>query len=514
MPHREMPPGMLSLTKIVATLGPACDDDETLKRMALHGASVFRLNFSHGSLEEHDQRLRRVRRLSEQLGRPLSVLGDLQGPKIRIGQLPPQGVELHAGQDVVLSPDIEQAQLGQTPALPCSYEPLVDEVFPGQRVLIDDGAIRALAVEAVRGAAGRRELRLRITNGGLVRTGKGVNLPDSALSAPALTEQDWRCVEWAVERNVDYLALSFVRSAEDVRLLTDRLRQLCADDSCGRPLAGDVRSSRIPVIAKIEKPQAVERIEEILTEADGIMVARGDLGVEMDLAQAPLVQKRLIRAARNRGKPCIVATQMLESMIERSSPTRAEVSDVANAIFDGASATMLSGETAVGRHPALAVAMMRRIAIATERELRESPQHEQPPSSLLASHHRTAALAHGAWHMAQDVGASLVAVWSQSGGSARHLSLNNFRIPILAFSSDEQAVRRMTLLYAVTPLHCPQPPEHRSDFARLVDQVVRERELARPGERMVLLAGKPLGAPGVVNTVSIRTVGEWQGEEH
>ncbi|RMD65821.1 MAG: pyruvate kinase, partial [Planctomycetota bacterium] len=199
----------------------------------------------------------------------------------------------------------------------------------------------------------------------------------------------------------------------------------------------------------------------------------------------------------------------LESMIERSSPTRAEVSDVANAIFDGASATMLSGETAVGRHPALTVTMMRRIAIATERELRESPQHEQPPSSLLASHHRTAALAHGAWHMARDVGASLVAVWSQSGGSARHLSLNNFRIPILAFSSDEQAVRRMTLLYAVTPVHCSAPPEHRSEFARLVDRIVHERALASAGERMVLLAGKPLGRAGVVNTVSIRTVGEF-----
>jgi len=515
MPHREMQPGLVSLTKIVATLGPASDSDEAITKLAEQGVSVFRLNFSHGSLDEHADLLARIRRVSERIGRPLAALGDLQGPKIRVGFVGGEGIEVHAGQDIVLSPDVDEAIDGDTPVLPCSYEPIVREVAPGRRILINDGAIRALAVEiASPTTSGQRELRLRITSGGRITTGRGINLPDSEVSAPAITEKDWRCVGWAIEHDIDFLALSFVREAADVRALKDRLRSICtSEDTCGGALSGDDNEHRIPIIAKIEKPQAVSNIEEILAEADGIMVARGDLGVEMDLAQAPLVQKRLIRAAHRHGKPCIVATQMLESMIEHSAPTRAEVSDVANAIFDGAGATMLSGETAVGQHTALAVTMMRRVAIATERDLRESPERSAPPAALLAERHRTASVAHGAWHMARDVGAAVVAVWSQRGGAARHLSLNNFRIPILAFSSDERAVRRMALLYAVTPILHLNPPEHRSEFARIVDEVVRTTGLAKPGERMVLLAGKPLGEPGVVNTVSIRMVGEMLSSE-
>jgi pyruvate kinase len=253
----------------------------------------------------------------------------------------------------------------------------------------------------------------------------------------------------------------------------------------------------------------VAAIDEILSVSDGIMVARGDLGVELDLAQVPVVQKRLIAMAREHGKPCVVATQMLETMIEKATPTRAEASDVANAIFDGAGAVMLSGETAVGAHPALVVETMKRIALAAEAELCRMPQMAAPPSRLRALLDEEAALAHGAWHMANDTNAALVVVWSQSGEMARNLSQNRFRAPIVAYSSDDPAVRRMALLRGVIPILCERLPVHRTEFAAMSDKMAVERGLARPGQRMVLLAGMPFGKSGVVNTVAIRTAGEF-----
>ena len=493
-----------ALTKILATLGPASDNPETLAKMIEAGCSLFRLNFSHGSFEDHKKRLELVRRMSYQLNIPLTVLGDLPGPKLRVGKVPDGGIMLEQGQEVLIRTDIEESVDGDVPLLVSDYKKIVDEVHPGHRVLINDGAIRMLAT-----ATGEEGLRCSVMTGGLVTTRKGINLPDSELSVPAVTERDWEIVDWAVANHVDYLALSFVRKADEVLMLKRGLRQRCEGDKCGADLSAALTDSTIPVIAKMETPQAVDRMDAIIEAADGIMVARGDLGVEMDVADVPYVQKRLVRACHSVGKPCIVATQMLESMIENANPTRAEVSDVANAIYDGADCVMLSGETAVGKHPILAVETMTRVALSTEAAIRrEEVQAPQVPEVLRKKRELIPAIAHGAWHMANDVGAELIIVWSQQGGGARYLSRHNFNVPILAFSSNGPAVRRMNLLYAVFPVLWIDVPSHRSEFAELVDRLVIDMGWVGRGSPVVLLGGKPLDKPGSVNTVALRYAGE------
>lgn len=498
--HRESPP----LTKILATLGPATDDRRVLLKLVEHGAALLRLNFSHGTTDDHARRLALVRDVAAETKQPLAVLGDLPGPKIRIAKVPLAdegiGIRLEAGQDVLIRGDLAESIPGAMPVLACNYRRIAAEVDPGQRVLINDGAVRMLAV-----VSDGEQLLCRVTAGGMIVSGKGLNLPDSDLSIPATTEKDLALAAWAVEQGLDFLALSFVRKADEVRAINECLHRVCSID----PRAVRGRGvSDIPVIAKIETPQAVKNIDAILAEADGIMVARGDLGVEMEIARVPVIQKLLMKKAHEFGKPCIVATQMLESMIENSGPTRAEVSDVANAIYDGADAVMLSGETAVGKYPILAVEMMRRVALATEESLREEAPEPSPPLRPREARERIPALAHGAWHMARDVGAVLAVVWSQDGQAARHLSRNGFRMPILAFSSDPAAVRRMSLLYAVRPVLVAEAPEHRSDFARLADWHIIENGLAKKGEAIVLLGGKPFDDPGATNTAAIRFVGE------
>ena len=493
-----------ALTKILATLGPATDDDHVLERLIEAGAALFRLNFSHGKWEEHKARLERVRRLSYKLNTPLTVLGDLPGPKLRIGKVRGDGIMLEKGQEVIIREDVDESEPGDVPILASDYERIAQEVLPGHRVLINDGAIRMLAIEPTSDGG----LRCSVTTGGLVTTRKGLNLPDSDLSVPAVTDFDWECVDWAVTNHVDFLALSFVRKASEVETLRKGLVSRCGDDACGMPLSAALVDPTIPIIAKIETPQAVKNIAEIVDAADGIMVARGDLGVEMDVAEVPMVQKSLARAAHRVGKPVIVATQMLESMIEKPSPTRAEVSDVANAILDGADCVMLSGETAVGKYPILAVETMFRVARATEAEVRKSAVEPTVPTKLRESREFIPALAHGAWHMANDIGAELMVIWSQRGGGARYLSRHNFHIPILAFSSNGPSVRRMNLLYAVFPVLWIDVPGHRSEFAELVDRMVLEMGWVEKGAPIVLLGGKPLDAPGSTNTVAIRRAGE------
>ncbi|MBL0927358.1 MAG: pyruvate kinase [Phycisphaerales bacterium] len=517
-----------SLTKILATLGPATDSPKTLEKIIEAGASLFRLNMSHGSADDHARRLALVRETAGNLGRTVAVLGDLPGPKIRLTKVADPGFEVVRGQDVIVrggEPSCRPATgtaRSELAVLGCNYADIAREVKPGHRVLINDGAIRMLAVESEGG-----QLLCRVTVGGLVSSNKGLNLPNTDLTIPALTDRDWEWVIWAVEHRLDYLALSFVRRAEDVRQLRERLAQICTPERCGHGLVDASGEPIIPIVAKIETPQAVRNIDPILSVSDAIMVARGDLGVEMDLAQVPTVQKKLIAAAHRRGKPAIVATQMLESMISSASPTRAEVSDVANAILDGADAVMLSGETAVGKYPILAVDAMRRVAIATEESLRERGDHERrpaasdlpapppPPADLPtapapAERQILPALALGAWTIAQQVGAKLVVIWSQRGGGARYLSRHDFGVPILAFSSDPHAVRRMCLLFGVFPQLLPgeQIPEHRSDFAKVVDRLILDHQWATPGDPVVFLAGKPLSKPGTTNTVSVRFVGD------
>ncbi len=501
-----------SLTKILATLGPATDSEEALMRLLENGARAFRLNFSHGDFESHGKRLKMIRDLSEQTGISLAVVGDLQGPKIRVGKLPGEGVEVLAGFDIIISDTFKGLIHDEAVVLPCSYAPLIDEVQAGHRVLVNDGAIRMLAVGIDDLGGGARGLRCRVTVGGMVSTGKGINLPDSDISAPAITEQDWECVDWAVKNGLDYLALSFVRTAEDVRLLQNKLTELTGAeattmDRCNSAVA------KIPVISKIEKPQAVENIDAILHETDMLMVARGDLGVEMDLAHVPATQKHLISRAHAYGKPVIVATQMLESMIDNAAPTRAEVSDVANAIYDGADVVMLSGETAVGKHGDLAVDTMRRIAIETERNVLMSPRRQpRTAAKLVESRNRLSALAHGAFYVVHDSAAKIVAVWSQSGDAAALLSQIGIQREILAFTTEPRVAARMALFASVTPILRKVAPEHRSDFDPLVDKYVLENGLGKRGDRVVVLAGKPLGSAGTVNSISLHNIGDGIGD--
>lgn len=501
------------LASIVATIGPACESPEVVGRMIEGGVSVFRFNFSHGDFAAHERRLGVVRAAAAQLGASIACLGDLQGPKIRVGKIPagvgaasPSGggsVAVEAGQDVVLSRDAEvavmrAAGIGFEAVLPVTHPPLIDEVEVGHRVLINDGAVRMLAVER---DVERGELRCRVTTGGLITSGKGINVPQSVLSTSAITEKDWECVAWAIRNDLDYLALSFVRRAADVVRLKEHLA-----------LAFETGAGWIPVVAKIEMPAAVADLENIVDAADALMVARGDLGVEMDLAQVPIVQKRILRACAAWGKPCIVATQMLETMIENSSPTRAEASDVANAIFDGADAVMLSGETATGKHPALVVETMARIVDAAERHMRERTDPHESPRNLSATHRGTAALAHGAWNIARDLSAAAVVCWSQNAGTARYLSQNRFHIPIIACSSDARACRRMALYHAVTPL-CMSPPGTGtlSEWNAEIDRYVLSKGFAKAGDALVLVAGRPLGQAKKTNTLAIHRVGEAGG---
>lgn len=501
----QIPSDRPTHASIIATLGPASSSPEMVRKLIGAGVSVFRLNFSHGALDQHLITLRTVREAAQELGATTAVLGDLQGPKIRVGTMPPEGVMLDAGSDVVFAIGAVQAERqGETQVLPCTYEALPDEVMPGHRVLVNDGAVRLIAIDRA-ASDPARSVRCRVTVGGLVTSRKGMNLPDSNVSAPAVTEKDWACVQWAVANGLDFLALSFVKKAAEVLELRKALAGMCSVDP---RMEKTGEGAMIPVVAKIEKPQALAEIDAIVEAADAIMVARGDLGVEMDLAQVPVVQRELIAKADEWGKPCIVATQMLETMVENASPTRAEASDVAHAIFDGADAVMLSAETATGRHPALVVETMRRIVLAAEEKMRAGCTAPSPPSRVIQTRYRTAALAHGAWYVARDLGAKLVVCWSQRGGAARHLSQTGFPIPIVAYSSDPRETRRMALLRGVTPMCSPVPAGGSlAAFNEQVDADLVSRGWAKPGDPILIIAGRPLGEHAATNTISVHYVG-------
>ena len=334
-------------TKIVATMGPACGDVEMLYSLFQAGVDVCRLNFSHGDLDAHLQMLRNIREAAARWDQPIAVLGDLCGPKIRLGKIADVdgtgGLSINSGEQLIIQRrDIPGAGKRVTSI----YAHLVDDVQVGHRVLIEDGLLRFICTEK-----NSNEVKCNCTVGGILRSSKGINLPDTSVNIASITDRDWECVDWAVENDLDYLALSFVRKPEDLQLLREHLRN---------------KESDIHLIAKIEKSEALDHIEAIVESSDGLMIARGDLGVELDIARVPIIQKDLIRRCQTSGKPVIVATQMLQTMIEQASPTRAEVSDVANAIFDGTDAVMLSGETSVGKFPLGSVHMMSHVAGVTE----------------------------------------------------------------------------------------------------------------------------------------------------
>ena len=474
----------LSRTKIVITLGPSSAKPDIFAELVKTGMSVIRLNFSHGSLEQRQQFLDTARSITDT---PLAIMGDLCGPKIRLGPIRDGGMDMPENSILTIT---REQQTGGDGVVSSNYAALVDDVQVGQRILIDDGLIRAEVVEKLRDA-----VKCRITTAGRIGSNKGLNLPHTRLSIPSVTEKDWQDIDWAIEHNLDYLALSFVRSSADVLNVRRYL---------------DKKRSRIHLVAKIEMPQAVQEIHNILQASDAVLVARGDMGVEMELTSVPLIQKDIVRAAHEAGKPVIVATQMLQSMVESPTPTRAEVSDVANAILDGADAVMLSGETAVGKYPIEAVRTMRDIADKTEDYIVRQDITTEPPRLLQMSYHRTAAVAHGALAIARDVNARLVVVWSQAGGSARYLSKNRFPMQIVALSTDEAAVRRMSMYYGVLPMRA-DIPRHFDDLPAMVDELLLGKGWVQSGDRVIIAAGSPLGTAGATNSLSVYTIGENTG---
>ena len=469
-------------TKIVCTLGPATTDPETIFELAAAGMDVARLNFSHGSHDEHLDRLAAVRIAQDRLRRPIAVLADLCGPKLRVTGLH-EPMQVAAGDALVLTAS-ERAQPGELgvsfPAL------LVQVVAPGDEVLIDDGRIRTRA----EGSDGTR-LLCRVEVGGTIGPSKGVNLPSSSLPIPALTEKDRVDLRFALAAGADYVALSFVRTAEDVA----ELRHLIA-----------AAGSSARIIAKIEKAEAIVNLDAIIEAADAVMVARGDLGVEIGVSQVPLVQKRIIDRARAAGRAVITATQMLESMIHEPEPTRAEVSDVANAILDGTSAVMLSAETAAGDFPLRAVAQMDAIARSVE------------PSLAYERRVRTGAdvaeiLTHGACDLADDVGAPVIAVSTETGATARLVSRFRPQGPIVATSTSPGVLQQLALEWAVVPLLVDEPASIAAGWANIIGKVL-EHGLAQPGDTIVLTgrADVPLG--GSTNHVFLHRVDEPEAQQN
>ena len=486
-------------TKIVATLGPAVAGVEKLRGLLNAGVDVCRLNFSHGELDGHATMLADLREACRDLNRPVAILGDLGGPKIRVGQVDEDnddgGLCVNIGEELTIQ---RESLVGRGGTISCTYPGLLDDVAVGDRVLIEDGLLRFVCVrKEPEGGAEISRIVLSCTHGGVVKTRKGINLPSTRLNLPSITERDWSCVDWAIENDLDLLALSFVRSADDLRQLRDRLKS---------------RGSDIGIVAKIEKAEAIADIDSILEATDAVMVARGDLGVEMDLAAVPILQKDLIARCRRIGKPTIVATQMLQSMVENSSPTRAEVSDVANAIFDGTDAVMLSGETSVGRFPVGAVHTLRHVATATEGYLlsqdngRRDGRFATLDAPIDPSLAVAAAAAKSVRRLVRSIECKLVVVYSHSGDTARLFATERFSTPVIALSNELGRLRQMALNYGVIPLRMARP----ANLQRLtedVDAMVQERGLAVAGDRIVIVAGRSIGAAGTMNGIIIHTVG-------
>jgi pyruvate kinase len=468
--------------KIVATLGPATDGLELA--LVAAGVDVARLNFSHGTTEEHARRCQAIRDAADRLGRGVAVMQDLQGPKIRVGPLVGGGpVELLPGRELVIS--TREGVVGTADRVGCTYAHLTQDVRVGDRILLDDGRVRLTALSITDG-----EVRTRIEDGGPLGEHKGINLPGVAVSAPALTDKDRQDMAYGLQvLGVDYVALSFVRSAEEVRGAQALTRDLG-------------RTARL--VVKLEKGEAIDDLEAILEAADAVMVARGDLGVELAPERVPMLQKRIIHQANQRGIPVITATQMLESMTVDETPTRAEATDVANAVWDGTSAVMLSGETAVGRHPLLVLEMMDRIVRAaegSEAQLSSNGHGRDAPTTGYAS-----AVTHAARVLAEDVGASAIVGITRSGLTAEMLSRSRARVPIYAFCPDPEVARLLALWWGITPVQQELAADLESNIAAM-ERYLLERRFVAQGDTVVITGSHPF-EPGVrTNFVKYQVLG-------
>jgi pyruvate kinase len=502
------------MTKIIATLGPATNSVEMILQLINAGARVFRINFSHGKFSEYDQLIENIREAEKKSGIFVAILGDISGPKIRVGKIADSGILLKNDMEIAFSKkEITNGELMDRPLFSTTYPGFIEEVKAGERILLDDGNIELLCL-GHEGKGDDAQLVCRVIAGNLLTSSKGINLPDTELSLPSMTEKDYLCVEYAVKMKLDFLALSFVRTRKDILTLKSKLKEHGVRPRNLGVTAHDFGFSTsfedthyIPIISKIEKPQAITNLAEIIEESDGVMVARGDLGVEMDLAEVAILQKQIVHLCRKQGKPVIVATQMLQSMIVDPTPTRAEVSDVANAILDGVDAVMLSGETAVGKYPVAAVKMMTRIAIKTQAFISKFG-HLTPhfvKAEGIAS--RKSAMAHGVADIGRDIEAKYVITWIHSGGSTMMISQQRMLAPIIAFGERISRLRQLALLFGVNPIYMEQPTSG-SRFIADIDNLLTQNHLSKEDDPLVIVASDPITKRGLTNRIVIHYVGE------
>src|SRR5712692_1021279 len=474
-------------TKIVCTIGPATQNEEQLERLMRAGMNVARLNFSHGTQQDHAMVIERLRAISAHLGYPIAILQDLQGPKIRTGSL--QGGQPVRLVDAALITITTRDVAGTADLISTTYQSLPQDVKAGDRILLDDGLMELRVL-----AANETDVQCQVVHGGILKEHKGINLPGVAVSAPALTQKDREDLRFGVMHDVDYVALSFVRQPEDVLEAKDLIRQFQVEK-------GETEQVMpLPLIAKLEKPEALTHLDQILAAVDGVMVARGDLGVEMAPEKVPLIQKRIISKCNDVGLPVITATQMLESMITHPRPTRAEASDVANAILDGTDAIMLSAETATGAYPIEAVEMMVRIALEVEAGGRTA---RQPPSQQLTQAH---AVSHAARALSEEASVQAIVVFTRSGTSAHLISKDRPRPPILAYTPSEQVYRQLALWWGVWP-HRIAMQGTTEELMAVVDQRLQDDKLIQHGEHVVIMGGLPVASQARTNFVKLHRVG-------
>ncbi len=469
-------------TKIVATLGPATASKDVLYEMMRAGVNVFRINFSHAQYDHVLERIQTIRSLNEEHGYNVAILADLQGPKLRVGVME-DGVEVKPGDKITFTTN--KIEKGNAQRVYMNYQAFPSDVNPGERVLLDDGKLIFEVVSTNK----KDEVVAKVIQGGPLKSKKGVNLPNTKVSLPALTEKDIQDAHFAIEQQVDWLALSFVRNEQDLLDLQKIIEEKSA--------------FKIPIIAKIEKPEAIENIDKIVAHCDGLMVARGDLGVEIPAAEVPLIQKQLVLRAKKARIPVIIATQMMESMIESLTPTRAEVNDVANSIMDGADAVMLSGETSVGKYPVAVIETMARIALRVEHsELIKVPQN---PPHVRTNRFITKSICYHAANMANEISAKAICTLTNSGYTAFQISAWRPSAHILVFTSNKRILTQLNLLWGVKVFYYDSFVST-DDTVEDVNQIAFDKGYVEKGDMLINLAAMPIGQKGMVNTLRVSQI--------
>jgi len=481
---------MYRFAKIVCTLGPSSNSKERIKELVSAGMNVARLNFSHGTHAAHGEKIDLIREISYEMGTPITILQDLQGPKLRIGQLPEGGVVLKAGDFVTLSSSESFVPDEADIFIPFEIPDLHKCLHPGNHILLDDGHLE-MEVKAING----ERIDAVVTLGGVLKSNKGVNLPGANLTTPIFTEKDQEDLKFGLEKGVDLVAISFVRDANDIVTIRKAIEEL----------ASSPKAAKTPIIAKLERPEALEDLEAIMEVTDGVMVARGDLGVEMTPAAVPIAQKEIIACANAHGKPVITATQMLDSMINNPRPTRAEATDVANAIFDGTDAVMLSGETAAGRFPVESVQMMDTIIRRAEKDLDKWGKFDYAAS--LAQQMDALSITRAAKEMAHDRNVAAIIVFTQSGRTARLMSKARPNVPIFAFTPEMRTYQNMGLLWGVTPLFVPYA-DTLETMLKHVETAIATATTLKKGQKVILISGFPVGAYRQPNLALLYTLGD------